>query len=84
MRTNKACPLYTGTGLEGMSTTLDTSPPLSNTTPETMHDSKRKMLFDDSFDDSDRGAAFEDSDELINVDGIKIKLSSKVMKVGPK
>ena len=80
MRTNKACPLYTGSFGEGMGA-MDMIPNLSVVTPDASVDGYRRINLDDSIDDSDKGANFEDSDELINVDGTKIKLSSKVMKV---
>ena len=92
MRTNKACPLYTGPGGAGAST--DNAPPpvpasavLAGTIYDTSsahsqgQDAGGKKL-DDSLDDGDKSLGLDESEELINVDGTKIKLSSKVMKVG--
>ncbi|XP_018009322.1 transcription initiation factor TFIID subunit 1 [Hyalella azteca] len=87
MRTNKACPLYTGPGgggADGVSVIGSTGNSMMDSLPGASNygdsDVKKKMSLDDSLDDADRGAGFDDSDELINVDGTKIKLSSKVMK----
>ncbi|XP_016954099.1 transcription initiation factor TFIID subunit 1 isoform X2 [Drosophila biarmipes] len=59
MRTNKACPLYTG-----MQSSLSQSNP---------------SLADDMDEQSEKEMAMDD-DDLVNVDGTKVTLSSKVLK----
>ncbi|XP_017030698.1 transcription initiation factor TFIID subunit 1 isoform X2 [Drosophila kikkawai] len=59
MRTNKACPLYTG-----MQSSLSQSNP---------------SLVDDLDDQSEKEMGMDD-DDLVNVDGTKVTLSSKVLK----
>ncbi|KPU79562.1 uncharacterized protein Dana_GF17182, isoform D [Drosophila ananassae] len=59
MRTNKACPLYTG-----MQSSLSQSNP---------------SLADDMDDQSEKEMAMDD-DDLVNVDGTKVTVSSKVLK----
>lgn len=75
MRTNKACPLHTGG--DGDSVTL--SQEHTQLEPDTLDGTNSKL--DDSIDDSELNNDFDDSDELMNVEGTKIKMYSKVIKV---
>ena len=71
MRTNKACPLYTGGDGEPGAPEQDSSLTAADIKP----------VIDDSITETDRSMDLDDTDELVNVEGTKIKLSSKVMKV---
>ncbi|EDW81773.2 uncharacterized protein Dwil_GK12244 [Drosophila willistoni] len=64
MRTNKACPLYTG-----MQSSLSQSNPSLNNDNDDLDDAH-----------SEKEMTMNDDDDLVNVDGTKVTLSSKVLK----
>ena len=60
MRTNKACPLYTGA--------LGPTPPMN------------VSISEDQEEEIEKEMNFDDEEDLVNVDGTKMKLSGKLLK----